>query len=92
MTQLIWRETYPVIVASGELPSGYWELVREDSKPFAHQYARIRKQGKRVWELEIWTAADLLRGMKRTVTYHRSLTEAKAVGLVNVRFNQAQGK
>ena len=89
---LIWRTTHPVIVALGEQPDSYWELVKEGEPSFAHQYATIRKKGKRKWELEIWRSRDILRGMERIVTYHRSLTEAKAVGLVNVKFNQAQGK
>ena len=78
-------------MALGEQPDGYWELVKDGEKPFAHQYARIHKKGKRKWELEIWKSRDILRGMEHVVTYHRSLTEAKAVGLVNVKFNQAEG-
>jgi hypothetical protein len=85
---LIWREALS-LVGDYKLYA-HWELVREgDEQFFARQYATIQKQGNRKWMLQIW-AVPIHDELRSNVTYHKTLREAKAMGIVNVRFNQAQ--
>lgn len=69
--------------------SRYWELVHAGSDPFfAAQYATVYKMAKRKWELRIpriWTSGELA----VDVSIHKTLSAAKAVGIVLVRFNQS---
>ena len=83
---LIWRKA----VSFGPAPTAYWELVREGASDFARPHALINKANKRLWVLEWWVPGSIARGMRKEFTYHKTLREAKAVGIVNVRFNQAE--
>ncbi len=69
--------------------STYYELVRgTDTMFWAHQYATIWKMGKSKWELRIprlWTHDELT----VDVSMHKTLSAAKAVGIVLARFNMA---
>ena len=82
---LIWCVAYDMFADVRGEPSTYWRLVNENDSTFfaGTQYATITKHGKR-WMLERFE------GPNPVVTYHRSLKEAKALGLVQVRFNMAQ--
>jgi len=83
---LIWREAYDVLANLDE-PSRYWELVQNDATFFGGvEHARIERVPRRQWRL------TRFEGPNPVVTYHRSLKEAKALGLVQVRFNMAQGQ
>lgn len=84
---LIWREYVDLapVAALGPQVRACWELVHDQEDFFfAVQYATIYKHGKRKWELRYFN------GPHEIITYHKTLTEAKALGIVNVRFNQAQ--
>jgi hypothetical protein len=77
-------------VAFGDRPSAYWELVEDKAHRFLPvQYATIRKMKDRVWMLSRWEPAHITRDPRHILTYHRTLKEAKALGLVEVRFNLA---
>lgn len=90
---LIWRESVDLAVQHGERPSAYWELVEDkDHKFLPVQYATIRKVKDRCWMLGRWEPRHIVRAQQHIFTYHRTLKEAKAVGLVTVRFNQAGGQ
>jgi hypothetical protein len=82
---LIWREAYDVFGPHKGL-SVYWELTEGGSGYFAGlQYATITRLDSRRWELSRFNKAVPI------VTIHRTLKEAKALGLIETRFNLAQG-
>jgi hypothetical protein len=85
---MVWRHAIDVW-AENSKTLGYWELVSagesSDNLWPSVQYATIDKADKRKYVLAIWDSE----GMK-AYTYHRTLKEAKAVGLVKVRFAQAE--
>lgn len=84
---LIWRDALEIGEDFGA--SRYYELVREgDSSFFAVQYAAIYKMAKNKWELRI-SRLTVHDEMLLDVTYYKTLTEAKAVGIVKVRFANA---
>lgn len=88
---LIWRETVDLAVQFRDRPSAYWELVEDKAHKFLPvQYATIRKMKDRVWMLSRWEPNHITLDNRHILTYHRSLKEAKALGLVQVRFNIAQ--
>lgn len=86
-THLIWREAFDF-----EDEPSYWELVRDTGDHFFNvQYASIYKMGEGKWELRIpllWIQDEL----RIEATMHRTLKEAKAIGLVRVRFALAEQK
>lgn len=88
---LIWRETVDLAAQFGDRPSAYWELVEDKEHRFLPvQYATIRKMKDRVWMLSRWEPNHITRDNRHILTYHKTLKEAKALGLVEVRFNIAQ--
>jgi hypothetical protein len=79
------------VLADKREPSVYWELVAEGSDQFfTRQYGTIYKIAQRMWVLRYWEHGKFTRDMREIVTYHRTLREAKAMGIVSVRFNQAE--
>ncbi len=86
---LIWRQAHDVFATKSEPRRVCWELIRDsdfDDYFFAVQHATVYRLAKGKWELRYFE------GSTEMVTYHKTLTEAKAVGFVNIRFNQAEGK
>lgn len=84
---LIWRQGVDLLAGKGGSPYNYWELIRDtdsDDFFFAVQYATVYKVGNRKWELRYFA------GGTEVITYHRTLYEAKAVGTVSIRFDQAE--
>lgn len=95
MTRLRWQQRFYLPVV-GEL-NDCWELVADPEVPprgkivagfDLRTYASIKRTGKRRWELSILTPSMAL----CEITYHRTLKEAKTVGLVTTMFNVAQGE
>jgi hypothetical protein len=89
--RLEWHEEYDyeyVSVPTVNFGERYWELVDVDNKdmsPFKRVLAYIRKAGKRGYQLEV-TLRTWARGTSgREISYHTTLKEAKALGLVNAR-------
>lgn len=82
---LIWREAYDVLALPGG-PTAYWELANENDERFfaGTHYATITRINGKRWMLERFSGPDPV------TTYHRTLKEAKALGLVEARFNIAQ--
>ena len=88
---LIWETAYDPFAPSGEV-TGWWTLTdRKFGGPFGQEYARIDKIKDRQWMLTRWERPPLTRALRRVTTYHKTLKEAKALGLVEARFNIAQG-
>jgi hypothetical protein len=84
---LIWRAAKDL--DSQGFGSTYYELVQQGEPVFfTHQYATIWKMAKSKWELRI-PRNDQPYELLVDVTYHKTLSAAKSVGLVLVRFRQA---
>lgn len=95
MTRLRWQQRFYLPVV-GEL-NDCWELVADPEVPprgsiiagfDLRTYATIRRTGKRRWELSILAPTMTL----CEISTHRSLKEAKTVGLVTTKFKIAEGE
>jgi hypothetical protein len=86
--ELEYEYVNPNGVPSVNIGERYWELIDLDNKavsPFKRVLADIRKVGKRKYQLAVVLKTWARGTSGREVSYHTTLKEAKALGLVNAR-------